>query len=68
MDYLLATLVLAVAGSIAAVDLDRTETARLPEPNDIVIAGETLPVLARLEGSAFAPILFLYLKFGSLER
>lgn len=58
----------APARAFAAVDLDRTETVRLPEPNDIVIAGKTLPVFARLEGSAFAPILFLYLKFGSLER
>ena len=54
--------------AVAAVDLDRTETARLPEPQDIVIAGETIPLLQRVEGPAFASILLLYLRGGMAER
>ena len=51
-----------------AVDLDRLETGRLPDPREIVIAGVALPLVGRVEGSAFAPILHLCLKWGCLER
>jgi HPr kinase/phosphorylase len=51
----------------AAVEMERAETARLPAPREIVIAGVTLPALPKLEGPAFPAILRLYLEGGLAE-
>ena len=52
------------AAAIAVVDLDQTETDRLPEPATLMIAGETLPLIRRVESPAFDTMLHLYLKGG----
>lgn len=48
----------------AVIDLDRTETDRLPQARETVIAGERLPLLAKVEGPAFPSMLLLYLIGG----
>lgn len=48
----------------AAVDLDRTEAARLPHRHEVVIAGQTVPCLRRVESPAFAAMLTLFMKGG----
>ena len=50
--------------AIAVVDLDRTATERLPEPETAEVAGRPLPLIRRVEGPAFPDILLLYLKGG----
>ena len=52
------------ARAVMAVDLDRIETARLPEPREIVIAGASLPCLSKVETPAFAAMLLSVLKGG----
>lgn len=49
------------ARAAAVVTLDDTETARLPEARDIVIAGVTLPLFAKVESPAFPAMLLAYL-------
>ena len=43
------------------VDLDRTENKRLPDPKEIVIAGESLRVFAKVESPAFPAMLRIHL-------
>ncbi|NNF89808.1 MAG: serine kinase [Boseongicola sp.] len=64
----LMTLPHAPALAFAVVDLDRPETERLPAPRDVVVADVALPSIGKLESPAFPSILYLYLKWGSLER
>lgn len=45
----------------AVVTLDQTETARLPEAHETVIAGVTLPLLHKVESPAFPAMLLAYL-------
>lgn len=52
------------ARAALAVNLDRVETARLPEPREIVIGGVALPCLSKLETGAFAAMLCAALKGG----
>ena len=54
----------APARAMAVVDLDRIETARLPEEHEAVIAGVALPCLGKVETSAFAAMLLAYLAGG----
>ncbi len=54
----------ATAWAKAVVDLGRTEAARLPDPQEIVIAGEELRAIPKLETPAFPAMLVLYLKGG----
>ena len=56
----------APAFASAVVDLDQTETARLPDPRETVIAGEPLPLYHRVENTAFASMLYVLLS-GGLE-
>lgn len=53
--------------AVAVVDLDRTETDRLPEAETAQIAGQSLPLIKRVEGPAFPSILLVYLKGGMEE-
>ena len=53
--------------AVAIVDLDQTETERLPEPRSQVIAGEALPLFRRVESPAFPFMLHLYLKGGRVS-
>lgn len=46
----------------AVVDLDGTETDRLPAPRETVIAGVRLPLIAKVESPAFPAMLLLYLQ------
>ncbi len=55
----------APAWATAVLDLDQTETARLPETREIVIAGHALPLLRKVEGAAFPAMLKLYLLGGT---
>lgn len=48
-----------------AVDLGRMETERLPEPRQIALCGDTLPLLWRAEGPAFPAAILQYVR--SLE-
>lgn len=48
----------------AVVTLDETETRRLPQARETVIAGTPLPLLARVESAAFPAMLVAYLKGG----
>ena len=54
--------------SLAAVlDLDITETDRLPHMHNTVIGGVSLPHLRKVESPAFAAILLAYLRGGRRE-
>ena len=46
------------------VDLDRTATARMPEPHEIVIAGVALSRIDRVESPAFPSMLYLLMQGG----
>lgn len=56
-----------VAGPCAVglvVDLDRTETARLPEPRHDLLLGVEIPLVLRCETPAFAASLATYVRYG----
>lgn len=57
----------ATAIARAVVDLDRTETERLPYGREIVIAGVPLPLLSKVESPAFPTMLRLWLHGGVAE-
>lgn len=44
-----------------AVDLDRTETARLPDPRRITLAGHEIRLVHNVAGTHFAPAILQYL-------
>lgn len=46
------------------VDLDRTETTRLPEPKSIDLLGKSLPLLHKVETAHFPAAILQYLKAG----
>lgn len=46
------------------VDMNRTETARLPECHSTDLLGVAMPLLYRVDGPHFAPALIQYLKSG----
>ena len=48
----------------AVVDLDRTETDRLPEARQITLMGVHLPLLYKVESPVFAASLLQYLAYG----
>lgn len=48
-----------------AVDLDATETQRLPERQEIVIAGVKIRQLRRVESAAFPSMLYVLLSGGA---
>ena len=50
-----------IAIARAVVDLDVVETARLPDPKEIVIASESLRCFAKVESPAFPAMLRLHL-------
>jgi len=50
---------------VLAADLDRTETARLPERRHISVCGIALPLVARVEGRHFPASLMQFLRAGS---
>lgn len=50
-----------------AVDLDRTETARLPPARTTTLLGLTLPCLRKAEGGHFPAAILLYLSRGRAE-
>jgi HPr kinase/phosphorylase len=52
------------ARAALVVDLDRTETARLPEAREIVIGGTALTCLSKLETPAFPAMVLAVLKGG----
>ncbi|TCL01101.1 Hpr(Ser) kinase/phosphatase [Shimia isoporae] len=49
---------------VLAVDLDRTETSRLPHPRETRILGVSLPLCLRVEAAHFAPAILQYLREG----
>lgn len=51
----------AAAFAALVVDLDQVETARLPEPRSIELAGVELPCIHKVESPAFAAMLRAYL-------
>jgi HPr kinase/phosphorylase len=46
------------------VDLDRTETARLPDMRQISLLGQALPVFHRVDSPSFPAAILQYLKAG----
>ncbi len=48
-----------------AVDLNTSETARLPDQKEIVIAGERIRLVRRVESAAFPSMLYVLLSGGS---
>ena len=50
------------------VDLDQTETERLPPERTRDLLGHTLPLLHRVEGLHFAPALILTLRGGRIPQ
>ena len=46
------------------VDLDRTETARLPDMRRIDLLGQALPLVLRVDGPSFPAAILQYLKAG----
>lgn len=64
----LLTLPSVTAPAYAVVNLDRLETERLPLPRSENVGAVKLPSIGRLESPAFPSILYLYLKWGSLEK
>jgi HPr kinase/phosphorylase len=49
---------------VLAVDLDQTETARLPQARHLTLLGVTLPLVHSLAGALFPAALLQYLKAG----
>lgn len=49
---------------ILAVDLDRTETTRLPPPHQIEWAGVAVPLVLRVQSDHFAAAVLQFLKAG----
>lgn len=49
---------------LAQVDLERAETARLPEPRKVELLGQSVPLLCRVDAPHFAAALMQYLKAG----
>lgn len=62
----LGILIAASAPALAryVVDLDRVETARLPEARETVIEGTPLPLFYRVESAAFPSMLYVLLQGG----
>lgn len=50
------------------VDLDQTETARLPQQRIFTVLGCDLPLIWRVEGAHFVPAILQILKFGWSDR
>lgn len=48
----------------AVLDLDRTETERMPAPRQARVLGCVIPLLYRIKGPHFAPALIQFLKSG----
>ncbi|MGX9352965.1 HPr kinase/phosphorylase [Shimia sp. W99] len=46
------------------VDLDRKENDRLPHPREIVLLGQSVPLLWHAEGTHFAPAILQFLRHG----
>ncbi|MCR8726512.1 HPr kinase/phosphorylase [Frigidibacter sp. ROC022] len=53
---------------VAAVDLDRTESERLPPERSITIAGHDIPLILNVPGLSFAAGLIQYLKGQSFKE
>ena len=56
------------AMAVAEVDLDVTESERLPTTRETMIAGEPLASFRRVEAPHFASILLVYLQGGCFQR
>lgn len=54
----------APARLVVVIDLDQTETARLPEPKTITLGGQSLPLLHKIESAHFAAALRQYVLCG----
>jgi len=52
---------------VVVVDLDHEETARLPEPRETELLGQSLPLLHAVKSPHFAAALMQYLKAGRRE-
>ena len=52
---------------VLAVDLDRTETARMPQARNFDLAGHPIPLLLRVDGPHFPYAVLQYLKAGRWE-
>ncbi len=52
----------------AVVDLDSVEKTRLPDAHETVIAGEVVPLIRKVESSAFAAMLLAYLRGGRRDE
>ncbi len=61
---ILAAETLAAARPVLVVDLDRTETERLPSERETAILGISLPLLHKVESAVFPAAIMQYLKGG----
>lgn len=52
---------------VAVIDLDRTETERVPEARRIRLCGAEVPYLHKVETGSFPAALLVYLRSGRLE-
>ena len=50
------------------VDMDATETERIPPDRSVELAGVTLPLLHKVESAVFPAAILQYLKGGKVER
>lgn len=48
----------------AIVDLAKSNTTRLPEPQNLEVAGVSIPCIARVDSPAFPAMLLHFLRFG----
>jgi len=61
---LLAAATCASAPVVLAVDMGKVETARLPPTRDILLAGQTVTLLRRVDHAHFPAAIMQYLKAG----
>jgi len=52
----------------AVVDMDTSEDSRLPDAHETVIAGDVVPLIRKVESSAFAAMLLAYLRGGRRDE
>ena len=48
----------------AVVDLDRLEEQRLPSPQSVIILGQSIPCIYKVQSPSFASLLLNYVRYG----
>ena len=53
---------------VLVVDLDQSQTARLPEQRSFEVVGQEIPLICRVDAPHFAPAILQILKSGWSDR